>query len=183
MNRPGRALAKLRGEEMRSEDEKLKRGSLQKGLNIETRLETTLTSTAVGSDVACLPDKEKDMEESSSLMVVGQSIQVDPSLTSRDSDSNLKENSNTDTPDNVRDELFLEEINDNDVIPEVMLPSAVTWTTPEVASNANNPAVISASAEASLAQRPKPSRLGRLRKRIRTLFSCFRRNQVTPVDS
>ena len=175
-------------ENIRSEDEKLKRESQQKGLNMETPAEPSLPGAVVEDVVA--PASNETVMDISGLEVIGTSMQIEPSSTSGDPHMNINEegylenvnlkkelNSNSETwPNNVRDELVLQDIDDNDVLPDVTLPSTGLSNSAVVTSDTSN-------AESCVQDSKRgASRFGRLKRRIRSLFSCFRRNQVTPVD-
>jgi hypothetical protein len=177
-----------------SEDEKLKRESLEKGLNLESRRETSGTRAECGH----FPTSNDNVQD---LKVIGKSVAsftrefVDnhSSNSNKDNESvNIKKglSSNSETLScKVEEEMVLEDISDKDFVSNLILPSSCKFehTAVEDVQTATARKVSTTEACGNLvkqntAERPKQRILSRLRRRIRHLFSCFTRNQVTPVD-
>ena len=177
-----------------AEDEKLKRESLQKGLDNETRTEALYPSLNAERKHYANNGNIED------LVVVGKSIQHELGfaidLVNATQDSTFKVDSKMETENVKREfasELILEDINGKDFVPGVVLPSSckLEHVTLKNSTNMNKAEVLTSKASGKLVkqhavdgveQQRTLSRLQRLRRSIRTLFSCFRRNQVTPVE-
>ena len=176
------------------EDEKLKRESLQKGLDNETRTEALYPGLNVERKHYANNGNIED------LVVVGKSIQHElgfaTDLVKGTQDSTLSVDSKIETENVKREfasELILEDINGKDFVPGVVLPSSckIEHVALKNSTNTNKAEVLTSKASGKLVkqhavdgveQQRTVSRLQRLRRSIRTLFSCFRRNQVTPVE-
>ncbi len=177
-----------------AEDEKLKRESLQKGLDNETRTEALYPGLNVERKHYANNGNIED------LVVVGKSIQHELGfaidLVNATQDSTFKVDSKMETENVEREfasELILEDINGKDFVPGVVLPSSckLEHVTLKNSTNMNKAEVLTSKASGKLVKQQAVggakqqrilSRLQRLRRSIRTLFSCFRRNQVTPVE-
>ena len=123
------------------------------------------------------------------LMVTGKSIQQS---------NTAKLDSRSDTPTcRIQDELVLEDINDNDIVAGVVIVrTSCTLDDSEVEDDAGMQATTSTNLTKSEGrgkliqqnaveqerQERTLSRLQRLRNRMTSLVSCFRRNKVTPIN-
>ena len=161
-------------------DEKLKRGSLEKELNLETQHETR---KKCGHS---LPSKDSLQD----LQVIGHSVHLNSSfikeLVNNVSDHRLQEGEtvNLKSETSSAEELVLEEISDKDFIPNVTLSSSCKLKHTSVKDFLATTETFSKNnvSKEIHVERQSLSRLQRLRKRIRNLFSCFAQNRVTPVD-
>ena len=161
-----------------AEDEKLERESLQKGLEIKTLPETLCLS----GDRKHYSLANDDMQD---LVVVGKSVQ--PKFTTvvvngAQETENLEKGFTSD--------LVVEDINDNDFHQEIIVSSSCKQVQKghqnsrnvdqaEVSTRKTCRKLFQQAAVGGAKQQRSLSRLQRLR---RILFSCFQRNQVTPVD-
>jgi hypothetical protein len=174
-------------------DEKLHRDSLQKGLNVESRRDSETLSSLSGTSqeyehysASGLPgtsaaerehfysSNDINMDCLQDLAVVGKAIEFEASLTTELVNTTGNCSLNQDSSSKVDAELVLEDIDDKDFVPDVILPSAckLEQTTPSASEVCGK----------LVEQNRNLSRFQRLRRRIRTLFSCFGNNQVTPVN-
>ena len=173
-------------------DEKLHRESQQQGLNVESRRDSETLNSLSGSSREYKHYSASELPGSSAsecghfypsndgnvqdLVVTGKAIEFQPSVTTeleivQTGNSKSEKHSST-----AEDELVLEDINDKDSVPDGLLPSACKLErTPAMTTSASRELV-------KQQQVRTLSRFQRLRRRIRTLFSCFGNNQVTPVD-
>ena len=155
----------------RADDEMLKRESLQEGLDMETRPETSW----LDAERKHYSSNNDDMQD---LVVVGKTILPRSSFITEcvSGVQGLSEHSEIESEHSEKDftsELVVEDLNDNDFQP--VLPSCkLAQTRPACGKLFKQKAVNGVEKHRTL------SRLQRLR---RILFSCFRRNQVTPVDT
>jgi hypothetical protein len=176
-----------------AEDEKLQRESLQIGLNIEIWPESEYSLPALYNAERKHYSSNNDCTQD--LVVVGKSIQLKSSFTTcLTQDSTSSADSEMETENVMKgfaSELVLEDI--NDFLPGVILPSckpkytelenstSIKAATTADVSNSEMSGNVAKQQTVDGAQLQR-SRLQRLRRSIRSLFSCFRRNQVTPVD-
>ena len=145
----------------KSFEEKLHRQSLQKELNVECRKVPETLSTSNDNEV----DNCRD------LLVIGKAI-ANPCLT---------QGGDIETVDAKEvDEMVLEDVNDKDDVPDVILPSSCKLgLMPAGECNGSQEPLTS---EVREKQEIAVSRFQRLRRRIRALLSCFGNNKVTHVD-
>ena len=181
----------------KSIDEKLHRKSLQKELNVESRQAPEMLNSLSGTSVqyqkhskGTLPEtsaagdcghfntsNDSDVDSFQDLLVIGNAI-ANPNL-SRGGDVETEKESNSKC-----DELVLEDINEKDVIPDVIFPSSCKLGPMSEDEYSEHRAAMTTQStnEVCGKQERTLSRFQRLRKRMRTWFSCFGNNKVTPVD-
>ena len=206
MLREQRRLQKENIHENCREDEKLKRESLQKGINLETQRETLCAIPGTSAEYVHFPPSNDRLQD---LRVIGKSWQVNSSSTTELFDSVDKHSSHSKKDSEtvsstkglssesvtlsckVKDELVLEEISDKDFVSDVVLPSScklehTSVTGAVIEAKFSRKDVSEILVKENTVERPRQetlSRLQRLRRRIRNLFCCFARtNQVTPVN-
>ena len=178
-----------------AEDEKLKRESLQKGLNID--ISHKIVRVMPETSRECEQSRNDDVhdvevvEKACSPSLVNELVDCGP-IADKDSETVNELSSKSETLScQVKDELVLEDFNDKeDVVPEGNLPSACTLqlespresTSLRAVEVTNEPTGEVLVQEQNLVERPRQTRLQRLRRRIQNLFPCFTRNRVMPVD-
>jgi hypothetical protein len=169
-------------------DEKLKRDSLEKELNLETERDARRAATSMKCG-----NYPPDNDTVQDLRVIGQSIHLNSSIelvndhcfqSTKESETVNLSSEKLSSEDH--EELVLEDVSDQDFIPHVSLPSSYklkhaglkkTQGITEIFSTNNERENLNKQIE-----RESVTRLQRLRKRISNLFSCFAKNRVTPVD-
>ena len=151
-------------------DEKLRRKSQQKELNVERQLPANELPGASPTECGRLcTGNDNGVDNMEDLLVTGKALQSSETI---ELESQSFE---------VEDELVLEDINNNDYASEGILPSARKLKHTLCVKNDASHKAMSATA-VGVTQTRTVSRFQRLRRRIRSLFSCFRNNQVTPVN-
>ncbi|XP_028408919.1 uncharacterized protein LOC114531514 [Dendronephthya gigantea] len=87
----------------------------------------------------------------------------------------------------VQDELILEDINDKDLVPDAIFSSSAKLGHTGVEDNPGAQAAVTSTTsktfgKSAIQQQRRLSRFQRLRRSLGTLFSCFGKNKVTPVN-
>ena len=199
---------KIESERMIGEDEKLKRESLQKGLNIESQREkiVMMPSTSAGSEnfpsnsalssgsEQSLPHSAlnkgceqfpRNTESVQDLIVIGEAIKLSlPADLDEHSISLSAENEcvNVQKETSSKEETSSYQVKETLVLEDVSdkdcVPDVII---PPPSCKLQQTTVMDASDNDNTAEQ-HPTRLQRLRRRIRrALFFCFGRNQVTPL--
>ena len=154
-------------------DEKLHRKSQQKELNVERRLPASELPGASANECGHFnSDNVSGMEDLQDLLVTGKGLEFQSSVTTElESQPSSKD----------EDELVLEDVNNNDYVPEGILPSARKMKhTSRVKDGTSQQAM--AQRVDGVTQTKTVSSFQRLRRRIRSFFSCVGNNKVTPVN-
>ena len=162
------------GFERNKEDEKLKSESLQEALNIETQNETTEIVSGVDRKHYMYHLNNEYTEE---LMVVGKSLQPND-VVGETQDSTFV--SHDDVNKELSSELVLEDIADIDITATEVLPLKKEGGLKEMEDLTKK--MSEQQTDSEVKQPRRLSRLQRLRRRIRNLFSCLGKNRVTPID-
>lgn len=180
-------------------DEKLHCKSLQKGINVGSCRNSVTSSnlpdgsveykqysgrpspsTATTESRHFVSNSECEAGCLQDLMVVGKAIDCPTT----DDDAERVSGPKTEATSSLaKGELVLEDINDKDLVPDVILPSSHKLMHPPVLAGNESMIVMTTLSHISsdFKQGKRLSRLQRFSRTLRTLFSCFRKNQIRPV--
>ena len=183
---------KEKQEKQNAEDEKLKRESLQKGLNIGIPREIMCAMPGTSREyehVSCSNDSVQDLNV---VGLVKDGLLDCGSNSNKDCETvNVLSFKRETLSCPVKDELVLEDISDKDDVPDGHFPTSSTLKLESMRDSTSLRAVevtndsvgeVLRHEQNTVERSRPPTRLQRLRRRIRNLFPCFARNRVMPVE-